>query len=124
MHVRTKLGPFDNKEISTSLRFCLGKLITFLITNLPFNLLCKSTAGLPFTFLSPSIFSGFLTFEVPFPIYKHAFLHEFFEQSYFDSEFSELLSLLLSLVFKWSYKFSKLGATFFLERDAHATTFV
>ena len=69
------------------------------------------------------MFSEFLTFEVPFPISKHAFLHEFFEKSCFDSEFSELNSLLLSIVLKWSYKFSKLGAIFFLERDALTTTF-
>ena len=123
LHVGAKLSPFDNKEIFTSLRFRLDKLATFLITNLPFNLFSKSTAWLPFVFLSPSMFSEFLTFEVPFPISKHAFLHEFFEQSCFDSEFSELLSLLLSLVFKWSYRFSKSGAVFFLERYAPTKTF-
>ena len=125
LHAETKWSLFDNKEISASLRFRLDKLTTFLITNLPFNLFPKSTAWLPFSFLSPSMFSEFLfriTFEVLFPISKHAFLHEFFKQCCFDSEFSEILSLLLPLVFKLLYKFS--GAIFFLERDAPTTTFV
>ena len=116
MHVGTKLSLFDNKEISASQRFRLDKLTTFLLTNLPFNLFSKRTAGLPFGFLSPSMFSEFLTLEVPFPISNHAFLHEFFEQSCFDSEFSELL-------FRIIYKFSKSRTIFFLERDAPTTIY-
>ena len=48
--VVTKLSPFDNKDTSESVRFCLDKFINFLLTKLRFNLLSNIFAVLPFTF--------------------------------------------------------------------------
>ena len=120
LHVVTKLSPFDNKEISASLRSRLDKLITLLLTNLLYNLFSQSTAWLPFAFLSPSKLSEFLTFEVSFSICMLAFLHEFMNNlaltTFFQNHFHYYCHCCLNA--RGNASFRNQGQFSFLQRDA------
>ena len=90
------------------------------------NLFSKSTAWLPFAFLSPSKFWEFLTFEVLFSISKHAFLHEFLISlaltTFFQNYFHYYCHWYLNAIGDTS--FHNHGQVFFLQRDAPTKTFV
>ena len=73
LEIRRKLSPFDNKDISESVRFHLDKFTTFLFTKLPCNLLSYIFARYLFTFTLLSLTE--VSFSRLFPHLRHIPIH-------------------------------------------------
>ena len=125
MHVRTKLRPFDNKEISASLRFHLDKLITLLLTNclVTYSLKVQLDYHLHFFLLQSFQSSLLLKFRFQSPS-----MH-FCMNSFNSLALTTFFQIYFHYYCRWytnprGNTSSQNQGHFFLERDAPTKTFV